>query len=228
MAETTELTTVIVGNAGVLEIGRVVTALACKRVVVCPSIGDGASPVTIIAGPHLSHAGQAATYRHDVDGWAVAQGMAAVTGWWDETHGWCATVTGYDDGERLVEELRSRGHKARTMAAIERAAERRAERIAAEQAEQERTRPQREADATRRAVETAARERDLLPLYEQARARLRPSRRRPGQRGDDLHQLAYVWRLATQPGYPEDLARGRSMLERLATNGFDNDAEVTA
>jgi hypothetical protein len=62
-------------------------------VVETASIGDAASAVRVIMGPHVKTAGQVADYRHNVAEYARDQGYASAIGFWSQDREWLVAVT---------------------------------------------------------------------------------------------------------------------------------------
>lgn len=79
---------------------RALVRLTGKSLVLCPNIGDGASPVHIILPHGFESHGQAADYRHDVNGFARRIGFGSVCGYWDSELGW---LSGVDPTEPLTD-----------------------------------------------------------------------------------------------------------------------------
>lgn len=196
---------VLVGGA-VEVTAAVLTRLGKCRVAYTASIGDAASPVHVKAGPHRENHGQVADYRHDVDAWAERQGMAAVIGWYDEARGWMQTVY-LPDGVAVEPRALAEAVGRRTLADVE-AGETAAHLRIVEAVEYaERTRPEREERAARRAAMIAGLEELYRPLRDAAIAAGAPRK-----------DVEYAFGKATQrTGYEGyEAERGVRLLRRLA------------
>lgn len=221
---------VIITNATAADVAAAVSRATNRKVVYCPSIGDGASPVWLVAGAYSKPIGQAADWRHDIDLPAERNNAIAVKGYWDEEYGWVCSVDLTDSQLRAVENavLGSR-YKFSTVAREVEREERRAQRLQAEMAAWERDRPAREAAEQRHRDEIARLSAQYAELREQAIAKCRISRRTGKPRKDDMATVEYAWKLAiTESGYGAyDYDHGVKLLTRLATEGRrDQDATI--
>jgi hypothetical protein len=205
--DATETTTgfVLVGGR-VEETAAALTRLGKCRVAYTASIGDAASPVFVLAGPHRSNHGQVADYRHDVEAWAERQGCASVIGWWDNDRGWMQSVSlpaGVVVDPRSVAEAVGR----RVLTDVEAGEAARHRRLVASMEKWDREAPEREAHAARRAAMIAGFEDQYRPLRDAALA--------AGAKPADVD---YAFGKATQrtgyPGYEQE--RGVKLLRRMA------------
>lgn len=186
------------------KIAAAVTRLARCRVAYTASIGDAASAVYVLAGPHRSNHGQVADYRHEVVAWAERQGIASVVGWYDEARQWVYSVRvpGTVDPREVAAAVGRR-----TLADVESAEAARHRRMVEDMARWEAERPAREAAAAERAALIAGLEEQYRPLRDAALAA-----------GASRRDVEYAFGKATQrTGYPGyEAERGVRILRRLA------------
>lgn len=208
----------IVSNATAAEVAKALGIVARRKVVYTASVGDAAAPVMLMAGPYTQQIGQVADYRHEISDAAERNDALLVSGWYDETHGWVASIAD-EYADAVVDHLRPK-FRATTIAAIEAADRARAKRIQAEMAERERTRPEREAQAAAYRAECDARREEYRPLYEAALGRVRTNRRGEQHRGD-LNKLQWAYDGACR-GYDHDREYALRHLTRYAELGFDD------
>jgi hypothetical protein len=104
-----------------------------KKIVVCPSIGDAASPVYLRAGGHTQQLGQCADYRHEVAAYAAKNGYLSVIGYYSQVDGWCCTIS--TDDTDVIDSVRDRIKRIVATARQTAEAEAKASRLAARAAE---------------------------------------------------------------------------------------------
>lgn len=205
----------------VAETAAALTRLDKCRVVYTASIGDAASPVFVLAGPHRTSAGQVATYGHDVVVWARRQKAASVIGHWDNDRGWMQTVR-LVEGSAVTPEQIAEAVGRRTLASVEAGEARRHRQMVEDMERREAERPDREARMAKYAAECAARAEEYRPIFEAARARLR-LRTNGLPRRDDSRTLEWAFGKAcgTTDCYGDyDRQHGLLVLRRLAERGF--------
>lgn len=207
--------TVIGGAAG--GIARAVTMAGC-RVMFTASIGDAASPVAIISGPHWEHAGQVADYRHDVEAHAANRGYASVIGYWNEDRGWMHTVE-LPEGKTIDprEVAKKVGGKTLTDAI---ASEKRAHERFLQEVEGGRELRECEERIDAKAAIKAV---ELRPIYDAAKARVRTNAKGKPH-GGDTRMLEYAFKKAAgYAGYSYcqyDKDCGLKLLTQYAEQGF--------
>lgn len=161
-------------------------------VVETASVGDAASAVRIVMGPHTTTAGQVADYRHNVAEFAERQNYASAIGFWSQERQWLVAVTlppDMDWSEAKVSDFcRKNGLKSLHEVESLEAAESR--RLVLSMERWQAKAPEREALAVKLAQERSQLREQYRPLFEAAVAAL-PRNRRGEPHGDKLNIVRY-------------------------------------
>lgn len=208
-------------GASAKDVAHVLTRIASRKVVYVPSVGDGASPVWLVAGDYSRQIGQCADWRHNVELAAEQHAALYVEGSYD-TDRWVVGIP-EEYSARVCAEMRII-----TVAQEESRDAARMRRLREEMDRREAERPAREARAAAYRDECEARAIEYRPIYDAARARVRLKANGQPHRGDTRAlEWAYGKACGTVDCYGDyDRAAGLLVLRRLAAEGFVETATV--